>query len=955
MSERPEYATVWLNDELYFAADDGTGDVELWKSDGTPNGTQRVADIRAGSLSSFPEHLVAASDRIYFTAFEDETGRELWVTDGTETGTRRVSNFPGNVAEDYRNYQAVAIDDRLYFTWSTPDYGNEIWVTDGTEAGTTLLTDSIPGPEGTWGLRITKLGDQLLFTANNRLWVSDGTAAGTHELVDESFGLSFPRIYATTSDHAFFFSRQELVPGSISQSFWSTDGTAAGTIELISDFQYAPVAVAGKEVIFFSHCQRQELIGSLATSEIIRSDGTIAGTERIEFTGCVIGEPVAVEDRVYMVVDQRKTASIGGYETIESGQVWTITAGQSEVMRVPDIPQVWQTYRAEIAATDSSVYVSTVDGIHQLSRNATNNVAFPGVEDEIELSGVTESASGKTLMWTALPDRHVLWAIDRATQTATPITDQLLRPTRNGPPGQILGVGDGVIAQYFNDDYQIPLSFAIRSDDESPAELLTELPPLRMPVLFSRVEKPTLIGDKLFVAAGVDNDFNLWVTDGTNEGTAEILTATGDHFDDISDLIQLGDSLFFVADSEESNSLWRMDATSRIAMRVSDDYLELVRKFDRSGLVRLGNEILFVAYGMNGSMELWRTDGKKTESILTLPGLPRILAAENKAYLLFDDQAWVTDGTRLGTQPISLSPAADRNSAVVFNNELLFVDEVGSQVVITNGMETERILAEGFEFIRQHTFSGGTIYHGTWFTTTAAHAYFGVRNGDMDELWVTDGTAENTRALRSFHSVAQLSAADNILYFAGDDEFGSELWRSDGTPAGTFRLTDINPGNSYSAHGTGSSRPTNITPIGDFLYFAADDVFHGAELYRLALEPTSAPIPGDSNHDGVFNSSDLVQVFQRGQYEDGVPNNSTFEDGDWNDDGEFDSSDLVFAFQQGGYVATAIPLTSVAVAVDSVFGIDDVWSRHSKRSSESALTESETHHVGAAQSTTTKR
>ncbi|MCA9211782.1 MAG: tandem-95 repeat protein, partial [Planctomycetales bacterium] len=45
---------------------------------------------------------------------------------------------------------------------------------------------------------------------------------------------------------------------------------------------------------------------------------------------------------------------------------------------------------------------------------------------------------------------------------------------------------------------------------------------------------------------------------------------------------------------------------------------------------------------------------------------------------------------------------------------------------------------------------------------------------------------------------------------------------------------------------------------------------------------TASRVTGDVNGDGVFNSSDLVAVFQAGKYEDGIPNNATFEEGDWN-------------------------------------------------------------------------
>ena len=58
---------------------------------------------------------------------------------------------------------------------------------------------------------------------------------------------------------------------------------------------------------------------------------------------------------------------------------------------------------------------------------------------------------------------------------------------------------------------------------------------------------------------------------------------------------------------------------------------------------------------------------------------------------------------------------------------------------------------------------------------------------------------------------------------------------------------------------------------------------------------------GDANLDGEFDSTDLVSVFQAGEYEDAISMNSTWSTGDWNGDGEFDSGDLAVAFQDGGY------------------------------------------------------
>ena len=64
---------------------------------------------------------------------------------------------------------------------------------------------------------------------------------------------------------------------------------------------------------------------------------------------------------------------------------------------------------------------------------------------------------------------------------------------------------------------------------------------------------------------------------------------------------------------------------------------------------------------------------------------------------------------------------------------------------------------------------------------------------------------------------------------------------------------------------------------------------------------------GDVNLDQIFNSQDLVQVFQSGRYEKGAELGTGWEHGDWDGDGQFGSSDLVLAFQSGGYTWAVRP------------------------------------------------
>jgi hypothetical protein len=85
---------------------------------------------------------------------------------------------------------------------------------------------------------------------------------------------------------------------------------------------------------------------------------------------------------------------------------------------------------------------------------------------------------------------------------------------------------------------------------------------------------------------------------------------------------------------------------------------------------------------------------------------------------------------------------------------------------------------------------------------------------------------------------------------------------------------------------------------------SGDGIVDGDDVDVLVRGVMGVPF-GDSNLDGIFDSSDLVKVFQNGKYEDSTKGRAKWEDGDWNGDGNFDTADMVFVFQQASYISGA--------------------------------------------------
>jgi ELWxxDGT repeat protein len=270
---------VNVNGTLFFTADDGAHGSELWKSDGTPNGTVMVDDIVPGAAGSWPALLTKVGSRLFFVADDGVHGSELWSSDGTSAGTVLVKDIEPGAEGDYP-YGLTAVGDTLYFSAGLRDevHGSEIWKSDGTAAGTTIVKDIVPGPASSWSLPIGHVADTLFFAKDpfswrlleGQLWKSDGTEAGTVLVKDIS-----PSAYrrgAITFDGKLFFVAWDKTTKR--NGLWKSDGTEAGT-------------TAVKEGGVPSDAELTDVNGTLffrAEGTLWKTDGTVAGTTEV-FSG----------------------------------------------------------------------------------------------------------------------------------------------------------------------------------------------------------------------------------------------------------------------------------------------------------------------------------------------------------------------------------------------------------------------------------------------------------------------------------------------------------------------------------------------------------------------------------------------------------------------------------------------------------------------------------------------
>ncbi len=803
-------------------------------------------------------------DRLFFRADSDD-GTELWVTDGTASGTFFEDLSPGIAGSQPQDF--TAIGDRIFFSAQTLDTGRELWSTQGPHL-TSMVTDLEVGPDDANLRVLTAFGDDLFFTAlvagTRGLYAVDSQSLGLTPLaVDVVTADDFTEI--VDDDSLIYFKGTALSGGSM--EIWASDGTATGTE------QRTAVACA----------DWGELLGVSTSVFAVCDDGST--TQLLRLDPVPADGVVLVHDFGNQSVEQLTPAGGTLYMVVDDSEIWSYDNGTGTITQITSFGQATQPdnltrYQGNLLFAadadlgrelywtdgvtvtaidirpgapdsdprfllvhDGAVFFTADDGVHGFELWLTDGTTS-GTQMVVDLEPGPRGAGiwlglGPSTPFGLVFSRSIrqLWTTD-GTPSGTveiPLPDSFATsPTdlHADPEGsRVFYVGDlgsdSVGAEVFATDGTVNgtvfLGDVFPGPPGSSARFLATLPN----------------GHTLFTAEGGADSRHLWSTQGY-AGDATLTRAIDP--DGLSPSLSgtvFDGHFYFCADDEVNGvELWRSDGTSVgtelfFDSHPSDDGLPCNHAI-------FGDKLYFGAFDVSGP-GLWRTDGSMagTELVsrtsssqsygpneLTVMGSHLFFSAEDD---VFGRELWRSDGTETGTElVIDINPGSSGSSPwnlLVAGAFLYFEADdgaTGAELWRTDGtaagtLQIADLEPDGDSDPRPYAeVNGGLVFRA---------------DVGGNRLYSTTGSPGSTTLLLApeFMSTLEGDRAvlnDHLYFVARTGGSGSnELWRTDGTAAGTVDL-DLEPG-------LAGSEPSHLVVEGGRLFFSAYDAATKREIHIL--------------------------------------------------------------------------------------------------------------------------
>lgn len=433
----------------------------------------------------------------------------------------------------------------------------------------------------------------------------------------------------------------------------------------------------------------------------------------------------------------------------------------------------------------------------------------------------------------------------------------------------------------------------------------------------SLVHDLTVVENRLFFSAyGRKHGKELWISDGTDTGTRMVKDINkGDNWKG-PNMLREGDGelLFKGEDPALGETFWRSngteDGTYIVRQRNSNSFsapffkqklagdiyiiedqaiyledsetkiLTLVKQFDQTYYQKFtarqfqtfGEGFIFqISYKwredntIHSESELWISDGTPLGTRQVEEINPKdILHISSKRQVIYHTIKTKYDRDEIGLYSLH---ALRIEGGIITDTEILRYDEIRGSFIETKSYDVFSVCIDKQVRFSSSKVTGG-IYRsdgtpsgtqnfkpstgecrssekiGPYTKELTDHLFFlGFSPEFGTELWTSDLTAAGTQMVKDIlpgrgHGIWRdfrhkyISSGDHsvllngkLYFFASDSEYGNELWVSDGTEAGTHLVMDICPGKK-------DSEIRELTVLGNGIFFVADDGLHGKQLWK---------------------------------------------------------------------------------------------------------------------------